>query len=108
MKPKVLIRPVVAACLLSYACVACEDHDRSTGARTDAGRAAAGDATVGRDDERDDERARDPAGDRSPQARQRRGDPDCARIETRTRSVAGVGGGPMQMVMVTECVPARR
>ena len=103
MKPKVLIRPVVAACLLSYACVACEDHDRPTGAHADTGRAAA-DATV----ERDDERARDPADERSPQARQRRGDPDCARIETRTRSVAGVGGGPMQMVMVTECVPARR
>lgn len=104
MKPKMLIRPVVVACLLSYACVACEDYERSTGARADAGRAAAGGATVGRDDDR----VRDPAGDRSPEARQRRGDPDCARIETRTRSVAGVGGGPMQMVMVTECVPARR
>ncbi|MDH5834474.1 hypothetical protein [Luteimonas kalidii] len=40
--------------------------------------------------------------------RHRRGDPDCARIETRTRSVASVSGGPMQMIMVTECVPAKK
>ena len=42
----------------------------------------------------------------SPEARHRHGDPSCARIETRTRNVASVSGGPMQMIMVTECVPA--
>lgn len=45
----------------------------------------------------------DPA---SPRERHRRGDRSCARIVTRTRSVASVSGGPMQMIMVTECVPA--
>lgn len=50
----------------------------------------------------------DAAPDNTPQARHRRGDRSCARLVTRTRSVASVGGGPMQMVMVTECVPAAR
>ncbi len=45
-------------------------------------------------------------GRESPEARHRRGDPSCARIQTRTRNVASVSGGPMQMIMVTECVPA--
>lgn len=34
-------------------------------------------------------------------------DPECARMVTRQRNVPSVSGGPMQMIMVTECVPAR-
>ncbi|MDH5834475.1 hypothetical protein [Luteimonas kalidii] len=34
-------------------------------------------------------------------------DPACARMVTRQRNVPSVSGGPMQMIMVTECVPAR-
>lgn len=47
------------------------------------------------------------AGDTDAQARHRRGDPSCARLVTRNRAVANVSGGPMQMIMVTECLPAR-
>lgn len=43
----------------------------------------------------------------TPQERHRRGDRSCARLVTRTRSVASVSGGAMQMIMVTECVPAK-
>lgn len=32
----------------------------------------------------------------------------CARMVTRQRSVPSVSGGPMQMIMVTECVPGPR
>ncbi len=35
-------------------------------------------------------------------------DPACARMVTRQRNVPSVSGGPMQMIMVTECVPASR
>lgn len=47
------------------------------------------------------------AGAATPQERHRRGDRSCARLVTRTRSVASVSGGAMQMIMVTECVPAK-
>ena len=33
------------------------------------------------------------------------GDRRCARMVTRHRHVANLSGGPMQMIMVTECVP---
>lgn len=32
----------------------------------------------------------------------------CARMVTRQRNVPSVSGGPMQMIMVTECVPGPR
>ncbi|MGY1519253.1 hypothetical protein [Luteimonas sp. A482] len=32
----------------------------------------------------------------------------CARMVTRQRSVPSMSGGPMQMIMVTECVPGPR
>ena len=38
----------------------------------------------------------------------KRKDPACARMVTRQRNVPSVSGGPMQMIMVTECVPASR
>ena len=38
----------------------------------------------------------------------KRKDPACARMVTRQRNGPSVSGGPMQMIMVTECVPASR
>lgn len=47
--------------------------------------------------------ARRPEATPSPAARP--GTRSCARMVTRQRSVPSVSGGPMQMIMVTECVP---
>lgn len=44
---------------------------------------------------------------RSGDPRRKGKDPACARMVTRQRNVPSVSGGPMQMIMVTECVPER-
>ncbi|MGY1519252.1 hypothetical protein [Luteimonas sp. A482] len=101
--------PAIAAALLAVALAACggeraEVEDVASGSSAADGAIAA----TSRDDtdapSDTDEANADPA---TPRERHRRGDRSCARLVTRTRSVASVSGGAMQMIMVTECVPAK-
>lgn len=41
-------------------------------------------------------------------ARQKRGDRSCAHVVTRQQAVPSLSGGAMEMIMVTECVPAAK
>ena len=114
-----ILRTSLATMLLALL-AACGEREAATpagagiAAANDGDAAAAileptGDAATPRDARvaaEDGERLDTKTGRESPEARHRRGDPACARIQTRTRNVASVSGGPMQMIMVTECVPA--
>ena len=102
------------ATMLLVALVACGGEEPTTPSDV---AAKGGDVTADPADEDESATSRDArvargegpgakTGREGPEARHRRGDPSCARIETRTRNVASASGGPMQMIMVTECVPA--
>lgn len=102
--------PLIAAALLTAVLAACGSAaDEAGPATADAASSAAGRAiAAASSDDRDAQRGTEDAdaGSATPRERHRRGDRSCARLVTRTRSVASVSGGAMQMIMVTECVPA--
>ncbi len=105
------------AMMLLVALAACGGEERATPSGVEVAAANDGVAADPTDDSATPRDARVAKGEEgpgtktkreSPEARHRRSDPSCARIETRTRNVASASGGPMQMIMVTECVPARK
>lgn len=110
-----LFRPIVAGvvAVLLAACNGGLDPDRGGEAASAGSSSAPGATTPATRDDADTADTRKSASEdvdaesATPQERHRRGDRSCARLVTRTRSVASVSGGAMQMIMVTECVPAK-
>lgn len=89
-----------------------DEGGRERGAAASQVRGDAADREDARGDQSDDMPRASASGDGygleslAPAERHKRGDPACASLVTRTRNVASVSGGAMQMIMVTECVPA--